>query len=142
MSVPVRDEILAFLRNPTTFGEIASDPEIWLRALNKFALPAIAAKADWELRPAQEAAWLGLSTRRVGLVLGPPGTGKTYLLSWLIACYLQARREAGLPCRIFVTAFTRNAIGNVLEAVGDRILAHFPQSPRPIFFGFGHFIGY
>ncbi len=131
----VRDEILSFLRNPTVFAAGARDPEIWLRALEHFALPSITARNDWNLNSAQEAVWRGLTTRRVGLVLGPPGTGKTHLLSWLITGYLQARREAGLPCRVFVTAFTRNAIGNVLEAVGDRLVKHFPHSPRPIFFG-------
>ena len=113
----VRDEILSFLRDPRVFADDAQDPSIWVEGLERFALPSIAAKSDYALRPAQEAAWRGLADRRVGLVLGPPGTGKTHLLAWLIVGYLQARRRARLPCRVFVTAFTRNAIGNVLDPV-------------------------
>jgi hypothetical protein len=71
----------------------------------------------------------------VGLVLGPPGTGKTHLLSWLIAGHLWARREAGLQRRIFVTAFTRNAVGNLLEAVADRLLKHIPEAAAPLYLG-------
>src|SRR5215471_1134712 len=109
----VRDEILSFLRNPTAFAAAPRDPAIWLRSLEDVAIPSIAGKNDWPLRPAQEAAWRGLSHQRAGLILGPPGTGKTHLLAWLIAAYVQARRNAEAPCRVFVTAFTRNAIGNV-----------------------------
>lgn len=131
----VRDELLSFLRNPGRFAGSASDPEVWLSGLEAFALPRIAESGDWALRPAQEQAWRGLADRRVGLVLGPPGTGKTHLLSWLIAGYRQARREAGLSSRVFVTAFTRNAVGNVLDAVCDRFAAYAPAAPPPLYIG-------
>src|SRR5262245_37758431 len=122
-----RRDILAFLREPETFAASAQDPEIWLAAIEDYALPWIVARADRPLRPAQEAAWRGLAPRRAGLVLGPPGTGKTHLLSWLIAGYSPARAAAGLPSRTFVTAFTRNAIGNVLDAVAKRQAKHEPS---------------
>ncbi|HEY8004158.1 MAG TPA: AAA family ATPase, partial [Phenylobacterium sp.] len=131
----VRDDVLAFLRDPAAFAAIATDPGVWLAGLEGFALPSIAASDDRPLRPAQEAAWRGLADCRAGLILGPPGTGKTHLLSWLIAGYGEARIRAGLPAQTFVTAFTRNAAANVLEGVAERQALHLPGAPAPIYYG-------
>src|SRR3546814_5067871 len=76
-----------------------------------------------------------LAGAHAGLVLGPPGTGKTHLLSWLILGYIHARRAAGLPARVYVTAFTRNAIGNLLDAVVERANIHWPAGFDVHFFG-------
>ena len=43
--------------------------------------------------------------------------------------YLQARRAAGLPCRILVSALTLNAIGNLLDAIQSKA-ARYVQSPK------------
>ena len=83
----------------------------------------------------QIAAWQGLANSRAGLVLGPPGTGKTHLLAWLIVGYMHARVSAGLPCRVFVTAFTRNAIGNLLDGVAERRDLAWPGGPEVWFLG-------
>lgn len=123
-----RDLILRFLEAPAAFGEDASDPEVWLQALTDFAQPLLEAGAAAPLREAQTAAWRGLAPARAGLVLGPPGTGKTHLLAWLILGYILARRRAGLPARVFVSAFTRNAIGNLLDGVAARIAAFAPDA--------------
>jgi hypothetical protein len=133
--VTVRSEILRFLRDPEGFARSASDADVWLAGLEEFALPSIERTGDRSLRPAQEAAWRGLADRRAGLVLGPPGTGKTHLLSWLIIGHAAARVKAGLPARTFVSAFTRNAIGNVLDAVAKRQAVHSATAPRAIYFG-------
>jgi hypothetical protein len=131
----VRNDILRFLREPSRFSAEVTDQSLWLSGLQGFALPSIAAKADRSLRPAQEAAWRGLADVRAGLILGPPGTGKTHLLSWLIAGHAKAYPAAGRTSRVFVTAFTKNAIGNVLDAVAKRQSLHESDAPRPIFFG-------
>lgn len=122
----VREQLLQFLREPQQFGAGAADPEVWLNGLSGFVEPSITSKGDYPLRSAQLTAWRGLAHARAGLVLGPPGTGKTHLLSWLILGYVRARREAGQPCRVFVSAFTRNAIGNLLDAVAKREADHWP----------------
>ena len=116
----VRASILRFLREPARFAKGAADPEVWRQGLAAFVAPSIEASGGNPLRAAQSAAWEGLATARAGLVLGPPGTGKTHLLSLFILGYVEARRQAGLPCRVFVSAFTRNAIGNLLDAVAHR----------------------
>src|SRR3546814_10514461 len=55
--------------------------------------------------------------------------------SWLILGYIHARRAAGLPARVYVTAFTRNAIGNLLDAVVERANIHWPAGFDVHFFG-------
>lgn len=131
----VRSELLEFLRAPARFAATADDPQVWLDALEAFAQPALAQPGQYPLRPAQVAAWRGLANSRAGLVLGPPGTGKTHLLAWLILGYMHARVAAGLPCRVFVTAFTRNAIGNLLDGVAERRDLAWPGGPEVWFLG-------
>ena len=131
----VRTDLLQFLRAPATFAATANDPQVWLDALNAFTQPALAQPGQYPLRPAQIAAWQGLANSRAGLVLGPPGTGKTHLLAWLIVGYMHARVSAGLPCRVFVTAFTRNAIGNLLDGVAERRDLAWPGGPEVWFLG-------
>jgi ATP-dependent helicase YprA (DUF1998 family) len=120
------DQILRFLRDPEQVFATASDPDIWLDGLRAFAEPQLAAAGDHALRPAQVRAWERLATASAGLVLGPPGTGKTHLLAWFIVGYIQARLAANLPARVFVSAFTRNAIGNLLDAAARRGATYAP----------------
>jgi hypothetical protein len=133
--VTTRQDILSFLRNPAAFAGTATDRDSWTDGLDVFANPSIARTGDRMLRPAQEAAWRGLADNRVGLILGPPGTGKTHLLSWLIAGFGATRSVHQKPARTLVTAFTKNAVGNVLDAVAKRQARHDPSAPNPIFYG-------
>ena len=130
-----RVDILNFLRNPAAFAATATDRDLWVEGLDGFANPSIARNEDRTLRPAQDAAWRGLADHRVGLVLGPPGTGKTHLLSWLITGFGAMRSERQRPARTLVTAFTKNAVGNVLDAVAKRQALHDTSAPAPIFYG-------
>ncbi len=133
----VRDTLLAFLREPSAFATGAGDPEIWLNGLNDFAVEQLINAGDHPLRPAQIDAWTGMAPTRAGLVLGPPGTGKTHLLAWLILGYIQARQAAGLPARVFVTAFTRNAIGHLLDSVATLAQVHAPGLAEVHYIGAG-----
>ncbi len=132
-----RDQIVAFLRDPSAFAAAAADPDVWLAGLEDFARPALSQPGELPLMDAQVAAWRGLATARAGLVLGPPGTGKTHLMAWLILGYVQARRAVGLPARVFVSGFTRNAIGNVLDSVAKRANSYAPGSFETHFIGQG-----
>jgi hypothetical protein len=133
--VTTRDDILDFLRSPSNFAATAGDCDLWVEGLDGFAIPSIAATGDRPLRPGQDAAWRGLADQRVGLILGPPGTGKTHLLSWLIAGFGAVRSANGRPARTLVTAFTKNAVGNVLDAVAKRQAVHDAAAPTPIYLG-------
>ena len=66
------------------------------------------------LNPEQEQAWRAALQQPVSLIWGPPGTGKTYLLAWILIGIADAARREGRPCRILVSAATHRAIVNVL----------------------------
>lgn len=120
----VREDVLTFLRDMPDFARGADDPEIWLAALSEFVEPMLAEAGDHPIRDGQIAAWRGLAEQRAGLILGPPGTGKTHLLAWLILGYILSCRAVGRPCRVLVSAFTRGAIGNLLDGVASRMAAY------------------
>ncbi len=120
----VREAALAFLRDTRAFAQGVDDPEVWLAGLSDFAIPMLADAGDHPLRDAQISAWQGLASQRTGLILGPPGTGKTHLLAWFILGYMLACRARGRRCRVLVSAFTRAAIGNLLDGVARRLAAH------------------
>lgn len=112
-------DILRFLRDPADFARDPVDADVWDAGFSEVAQPLTEAEGK-PLRQAQIDAWHGLAHARTGLILGPPGTGKTHALAWMAASYLEARRREGLPCRILVSAFTRNAIINLIEAIAER----------------------
>jgi hypothetical protein len=61
----------------------------------------------------------GIVDRRLQLVWGPPGTGKTHFLALAILCLVEAHRRASLPYKVLVTAFTHAAIDNCLRKVAQ-----------------------
>lgn len=124
----VRDDILNFMRDPKLFASasVETTQQTWINALHQVALPKLS-KGRRELNTDQTEAWEGLAKHRCGLILGPPGTGKTFTLSWMAASYIEARRQNGEPCRVFVTGFTRASIVNMLEAIAHINEAYFDQ---------------
>lgn len=119
----VRDDILSFLRTPSTF--CGSGDPAFSAAFARMRIVGLRnvlqATGDNGLRPAQERAWDGFSATRAGLLLGPPGTGKTHLLSYLTLGHVWTRAELGMTGRVFVTAFTRSAIENLLSGIAKRL---------------------
>lgn len=106
-------DLLKFYHTPEQFLTNSTDAELWLQGLQD--THAATANDDVKLRPAQEDAWTGMAPDQVGLLLGPPGTGKTFTIAAMICGAISARKKQGLPCRVYISGFTRNSIANVLE---------------------------
>lgn len=64
---------------------------------------------------------------RLSLIEGPPGTGKTHLLGWIVIALIQQAQEAGVPLRIAVSALTHQAIDQVLRKVVTLMRQHHLQ---------------
>ena len=98
-------------------------PDGWLKPLD--------ADGAWEdaIRPAgrtvlnaeQAAAWRAAFDQAVSVVWGPPGTGKTYLLAWMLIGLAAAAKRARRPMRILVSAATHRAIVNVLVRIAREL---------------------
>ncbi len=128
-----RDALRALLADPRAYADQPASiaAERWRQALVEVAVPGAEGSPLNALRPEQVAAWSGLEAQRLGLILGPPGTGKTFLLALMIASNIVLSRRLGVPCRVLVTAFTKTAIANVLERVLE-ILADMKEEGLPV----------
>ncbi len=62
--------------------------------------------------------------KRLALIEGPPGTGKTHLLGWIIIALILEAQQSGEPLRIAVSALTHRAIDGVLQKVADLLNRH------------------
>ncbi len=123
--------IRSFLQNPSQFApsQDTTDQELWLRGLE-----IAKERAPYPFLPAQQKAWEDISLFRLSLLLGPPGTGKTFILSWMILGYLVACMEynqrksieSKRTCRILISAFTKTAIENVLRDIVEKLF-FFPE---------------
>ena len=109
--------LLQIIQDPKSFLGSATDTSLWKKGLEKTRKATL--NDVVKLRKAQENAWEGMAQDQIGLLLGPPGTGKTFTLSAMTCGFLSACIEEKRPCRIFVTGFTRNSIENVLEYIKD-----------------------
>jgi len=76
------------------------------------------------LNPSQRAALALPFRKRLALIEGPPGTGKSYLLGWIIIALILEAQQAGRPLRIAISALTHRAIDNVLCKVADLVTQH------------------
>lgn len=77
-----------------------------------------------------------MTDRKVEIILGPPGTGKTTRLLKLLGAYLDA---GGAPDRVAFVSFSRRAINEVIEKLG-RNPEEFPYF-RTIHSTAYHFLG-
>jgi hypothetical protein len=73
--------------------------------------------AQVDLNARQGEALLLPFRRQLGLIEGPPGTGKTHVLAWMLIALILEAYQAGHPLRLAVSALTHQAIDNVLRKV-------------------------
>lgn len=71
------------------------------------------------LNPTQWQAWQDTLTHRARLIWGPPGTGKSRTVRTMVVGAILEALAAGRPLRVLITAFTYNAIDNVLIDIGN-----------------------
>ena len=69
-------------------------------------------------------------TFSTGLIDGPPGTGKTHLLGWMLIALVLHARASGKPISIAVSALTHQAIDNALVKTAQ-LLNRFPIKGFP-----------
>ena len=69
----------------------------------------------------------------LGLIEGPPGTGKTHLLAWTLIALVMRAQQAGVPLRIAVSAVIHQAIDQVLSRVAVLAARWVPDFPGQCF---------
>ena len=92
--------------------------EYWLQAW----LDSEAAAA--RLNPSQIKALKLPFQYNVSLISGPPGTGKTTLLGWILIALIRQAQSRGMEMRIAVSALTHRAIDQVLKKVTRLVNSH------------------
>jgi replicative superfamily II helicase len=86
--------------------------------------------AQIDLNARQRQALLLPFQSRLGLIEGPPGTGKTHVLACMLIALILEAAQRGRPLRLVVSALTHQAIDNVLykvqQLLQESVLEKFP----------------
>lgn len=108
--------------NPTPAADVLWDGRSLYAAQTARALPAIQQRltqAGVDLNASQWQAWTDSLSRRLQLVWGPPGTGKSSTLRAVLLGAVHEAAARGVPARILISGPTYEAIDNVLLQVTD-----------------------
>ncbi|MEA3469039.1 MAG: AAA domain-containing protein [Thermodesulfobacteriota bacterium] len=76
------------------------------------------------LNPSQQQALQLPFQHALSLISGPPGTGKTHLLGWILIALIRQAQNRGTPLRIAVSALTHKAIDQVLNKLIALVNSH------------------
>jgi hypothetical protein len=109
-------DFLALVRDPAGFDAPVAEPPSFRAAVAKEMVRG-------GLTPSQDAAFTHLVSRRLTLVWGPPGTGKTHFLAEAVLRLARARAATGAHLRVTVAAFTHAAIENLLAGIVAQLAA-------------------
>ncbi|CAG8833578.1 6689_t:CDS:2, partial [Cetraspora pellucida] len=105
---------LNILKNPNTWGNSLSEKYTYLKELKDIALKLC---DEFSMSPSQREIAENLLEKRLQIVWGPPGSGKTHFLALFVTWYLTVvkSRTEKKNCIIGITAYTKAAIDNLLE---------------------------
>ena len=87
--------------------------------------PLLAAH-DLDLNPTQWQAWEDALSYRARLIWGPPGTGKSRTVRAVVVGAALEGHQTNRPLRVLLSAFTYNAIDNVLLDIARNLAALIP----------------
>lgn len=77
--------------------------------------------SEARLNSTQKRALLLPFLKNIGLIEGPPGTGKTHLLVWTLIALIAYAKSIHRPIKILVTALTHQAIDQILLKVANTL---------------------
>ena len=85
--------------------------------------------AGVDLNDSQWDAWEAALTRRLALVWGPPGTGKSQTLRAVVAAAIWLAHHDGTPLRLLISSSTYAAVDNVVIGVDHLLAKLLPHKP-------------
>ena len=104
----------------SAFVELITDPATFANGpVDPVGAMARDLASAQDMTDSQLNAFIALCERRLGLVWGPPGTGKTHFLASAILSLAEANRREARSMRVVVTAFTHAAINNLLRKISE-----------------------
>ncbi|CAG8715862.1 20934_t:CDS:10, partial [Dentiscutata erythropus] len=109
---------LDLLSDPNAWGSSLSEEHTYPKELKDTALEL---RDSFSMSPSQKEIAAVILEKRMQIVWGPPGSGKTHFLALFVTWYLSTLKpkptENNKNFMIGVTAFTRSAIDNLLERI-------------------------
>ncbi|RIB26034.1 hypothetical protein C2G38_2164525 [Gigaspora rosea] len=109
---------LDLLSDPNKWGSSLSEEHTYPKELKDTALEL---RDSFSMSPSQKEIAAVILDKRLQIVWGPPGSGKTHFLALFVTWYLSAFKpkpiENNKNFMIGITAFTRSAIDNLLERI-------------------------
>ncbi|KAI9483431.1 MAG: hypothetical protein EXX96DRAFT_477834 [Benjaminiella poitrasii] len=109
------DHVIDLIDDPNSWSEINEQDEIKIKN-NKMTATLL---DEYSMSPSQKDISVNILTKRLQIIWGPPGSGKTEFLAlfinWYIKCFAQENENKSLM--IGITAFTHDAILNLLKRI-------------------------
>ncbi|CAG8643149.1 9136_t:CDS:2, partial [Cetraspora pellucida] len=110
---------LDILRDPNAWGSSQSEESSYPKELEDTALGLL---DSFSMSPSQKEIASVILKKRLQIVWGPPGSGKTHFLALFVTWYLSTFKSQSTKNKNFmigVTAFTRSAIDNLLDRIAN-----------------------
>lgn len=100
---------------------------------NTASARAVLEEVGVRLNESQWMAWEAALTRRLALIWGPPGTGKSQTLRAVVAGAVWLAHRSGEALRLLIASGTYAAVDNVLLGVDEMLAKVLPAKPYHLF---------